>query len=219
MQNKREFHAEFSKLPATGFRARELGETLYFTGKRCSKGHLSTRYASSGNCSQCIAENRGNVLINHKGRSSKRSEANQALAVIAVENGHLEYQAIDPCPHGHYRRYVTTNNCIDCDVEKRLQRSENARWSRVKKEYGLSKLNVDQMLYAQNCLCLICEKTITNGYHIDHCHSTGKVRGLLCQKCNQAIGLLHESEYLFAKATQYIKEHNATTQGISIKSS
>jgi hypothetical protein len=212
MANKHEFHADFSKLPATGVRARELGETLYFTGKRCSKGHLSTRYASSGNCSDCIAIHRGKVEINHKGRSSKRSSENQAKAIAAFDLGLLEYKSNSACPHGHYRRYVTTNNCIDCDVDSRAKRAEKARWARVKKEYGLSELDVAQMLNKQNCQCVICSINIQTGYHIDHCHSTGKVRSLLCSKCNQAIGLLQESEHLFAKATQYIKEHNATSR-------
>jgi hypothetical protein len=210
MAKKHEFHTEFSKLPATGQRARELGETLYFTGKRCTKGHLSTRYASSGNCAECIANARGKAAINSSGRSSKRSSANHMAALTALKNGLLEYMADKACPHGHYRRYVTTNNCIDCDVEMRAKRSEKARWARIKKEYGLLESDVSRMLEKQGCLCMICDTNIQNGYHIDHCHATKKVRGLLCQKCNQAIGLLKESEALFFRAAQYIKEQNAT---------
>jgi hypothetical protein len=210
MAKKHEFHPEFSKLAATGIRARELGQTLYFTGKRCLKGHLSPRYASSGNCVECIANARGKASINSSGRSSKRSAVNHAAALAAIDAGALEYVSDAACPSGHYRRYVTTNNCIDCDVDSRAKRSEKARWARVKKEYGLSELDVAQMLSKQNCQCVICTINIETGYHIDHCHSTGKVRGLLCQKCNQAIGLLRESESLFFKAAQYIKEHNAT---------
>lgn len=206
MAKKHEFHPEFSKLAATGLRARELGQMLYFTGKRCLKGHLSPRYASSGNCVECIANTRGKASIN----SNKRSAVNHAAALAAIAGGALEYLSDSACPHGHYRRYVTTNNCIDCDVEKRAKRAEKARWARIKKEYGLSKLDVAQMLNKQNFQCVICSINVQNGYHVDHCHSTGKVRGLLCQKCNQAIGLLRESELLFFKAAEYIKEHNAT---------
>jgi hypothetical protein len=211
MAKKHEFHPEFSKFPATGFRARELGQTLYFTGKRCLKEHLSPRYASSGNCVECIAKARGKASINSSGRSSKRSAVNHASALAAIADGALEYLADAACPHGHYRRYVTTNNCIDCDVESRAKRTDKKRWARVQKLYGLSELDVAQMLIKQNCECLICNINIKNGYHIDHCHSTGKVRGLLCQKCNQAIGLLQESETLFLKASQYIEKHNAAT--------
>lgn len=209
MAKKHEFHLKFSKLSATGLRARELGQTLYFTGKRCLKEHLSPRYASSGNCVECIANARGKTSINSKGRSSKRSAVNHAAALVAIADGALEYLSDSACPHGHYRRYVTTNNCIDCDVESRAKRAEKARWERIKKEYGLSELDVAQMLNKQNFQCVICSINIKNGYHVDHCHSTGKVRNLLCQKCNQAIGLLQESESLFFKAAEYIKEHNA----------
>ena len=210
MAKKHEFHPEFSKLAATGFRAREFGQTLYFTGKRCLKGHLSPRYASSGNCVECIANARGKASINLSGRSSKRSASNHAAALAAIDGGALEYLSDAACPKGHYRKYVTTNNCIDCDVEKRSQRTEKARWVRVKKLYSLSESDVTKMLDKQNCKCVICSINIQTGYHIDHCHLTGKVRGLLCQKCNQAIGLLRESESLFFKAAEYIKEHNAT---------
>jgi hypothetical protein len=210
MAKKHEFHPEFSKMPATGQRARELGEILYFTGKRCTKGHLSPRYASSGNCSECIANARGKASINFSGRSSRRSSENHAAALTALSNGLLEYMADKACPHGHYRRYVKTNNCIDCDVETRSKRSEKSKWARVKKEYGLTESDVAQMLKKQGCQCLICDININAGYHIDHCHSTNKVRGLLCQKCNQAIGLLRENESLFFKAAEYIRGHNAT---------
>ncbi|CAB4161120.1 Recombination endonuclease VII [uncultured Caudovirales phage] len=211
MAKKHEFHPEFSKLTATGLRARQLGQTLYFTGKRCLKGHLWPRYASSGNCVECIANARGQASINSKGKSSKRSAVNHAAALAAIDSGALEYLSDAACPHGHYRRYVTTNNCIDCDVESRTQRAEKARWARIKKEYGLSELDVTQMLNEQNFQCEICNINIQNGYHVDHCHATGKVRALLCQKCNQAIGLLRESESLFFKAAEYIKEHNAAS--------
>ena len=211
MAKKHEFHPEFSKLPATGQRARELGETLYFTGKRCTKGHLSPRYASSGNCSECIANARGKASININGKSSKRSASNHAAAMAAIDKGSLEYMSDSACPNGHYRRYVTTNNCIDCDAVSREKRAEKARWARIKKEYGMSQSDVLQMLAAQNFQCVICSINIQAGYHVDHCHSTGTVRGLLCQKCNQAIGLVKENEELFFKAAKYIKEHNATS--------
>lgn len=211
MAKKHEFHSEFSKLPATAHRAKELGETLYFTGKRCIKDHLAPRYASSGNCIECIAKVRGKLFINSVKKSRKRSATNHETALNALANGLLEYLSDKSCPQGHYRRYVTTGNCIDCDVETRAKRSEKARWARIKKEYGLTEFDVNQMLDKQDCQCMICSTNIKSGYHIDHCHATNKVRGLLCQKCNQAIGLLKESELLFFKAAEYIRCWNATS--------
>lgn len=208
MANPTEFHQEFSLLPATKFRALEIGETYYFTGKRCSKNHLSPRYASSGNCVECIAEARGKAKINKRGKSSIRSDENQKLALKAVENGFTEYESTKPCPSGHYTRYVTTNNCVTCAKERQKNRNDYCRWLRIKKEYGITKDQVFLMLENQKNECEICKTSLLNGYHIDHCHKTNKVRGLLCQKCNQAIGLLKEDESLFFRAAQYIRDNN-----------
>jgi hypothetical protein len=209
MANKHEFHSEFSKLPSAGFRAREIGETIYFTGKKCLKGHLSPRYASSGNCIECIANARGKAAINSSGKSSKRSLINHTAALAAAANGNLEYLSDSPCPKGHYRRYITTNNCIDCNNQAQTNRAKRNKWARVQKLYGLSEFNVLEILNKQNFKCVICTTEIQTTYHIDHCHSTGIVRGLLCSKCNQAIGLLQESKIFFLKALQYIESHNA----------
>jgi len=46
---------------------------------------------------------------------------------------------------------------------------------------------------------------------IDHCHSTKKVRGLLCNKCNQAIGLFGENEEKLNSAINYLRAQNATS--------
>lgn len=205
MAKKHEHHPEYKHLPATGLRARELGETYYFTGKRCTKDHLSPRYASSGNCVQCIANARGKVEINKKGISSKRSEENQKLALEAISKGFTEYLSVTPCPKGHYRKFVTTNNCIDCGLVNNKKRADQAKWSRVKKEYGLSQIEVEEMLAKQNFECEICKASIKTKYHIDHCHKTGKVRSLLCSKCNQAIGLLDEDQSKIQNAADYLK--------------
>lgn len=205
MAKKHEHHPIHKHLPATGVRARELGQTYYFTGKRCTKGHLSPRYASSGNCIDCIAKARGKTSINRKGKSSKRSEANHVAALKALENGFTEYLSADPCPQGHYRRYVTTNNCIDCNDAKRAERAKKSRWARIKKEYGLSACEVDEMLKQQSYSCHICEADIKSNYHIDHCHKSGKVRSLLCPRCNQAIGLFDENKSRLQKAADYIE--------------
>jgi hypothetical protein len=208
MAKRHEFHEKYSNLPATGLRAIQLNERYYFTGKRCTKNHLSPRYATSGNCIQCIAEKRGQASIIKKERFVKRNKENLEKTMLAIENGLIKYESTTECPQGHYLRFVSSNNCCECSFVSQEKRKERTRWLRIKKEYGLSEQEVKNMLFVQKNLCQICELDITKNYHIDHCHKTNKVRSLLCQKCNQAIGLLKESEYLFDKATQYIRQHN-----------
>lgn len=59
--------------------------------------------------------------------------------------------------------------------------------------YGITQAEVDALIEAQGNLCAICRGE-RNGagtrLHIDHCHDTGRVRGMLCSKCNTAVGLL-----------------------------
>lgn len=208
MANKTEHHQEFSKYPATGHRARELGVTHYFTGKRCSKGHLHLRYASSGNCVMCIEEKRGTVELNFRGKSSKRNNENQKLAEQALSNGHKTYISTKLCKHGHKERFVGTNNCVQCGMLQYWKRKDDAKWMRIKKLYGFTKDCFYKMLKKQNNQCSICSIELTEkNTHIDHCHDSGKVRSLLCSRCNQGIGLLDESIERFYSAIKYLKKH------------
>lgn len=86
--------------------------------------------------------------------------------------------------------------------------------SHLKCKYSLSLKEYEKMLQAQNGACAICEKPETvrqkskiKRLSVDHCHITGRVRGLLCVRCNVAIGLLKENEDIFKKALDYKKKY------------
>jgi hypothetical protein len=73
------------------------------------------------------------------------------------------------------------------------------------RKYGLTPQQFDSMMTLQSGACAIC-KTKEKGFPmIDHCHSTGRVRGLLCMQCNQGIGKLKDSEMLLRAAIKYLK--------------
>lgn len=73
--------------------------------------------------------------------------------------------------------------------------------------YGLSLEQYKQMLQAQNGVCKIC-KGLDNGpwnrLAVDHCHTTGKVRGLLCAKCNKGLGQFCDNPQLLKQAAEYL---------------
>ena len=79
-------------------------------------------------------------------------------------------------------------------------------------KYGLSMSDFNNLLLAQNNRCAICNEPLdlTNSYriHIDHNHLTGKVRGILCNKCNLAIGLLRDNPEYTKRATEYLERNN-----------
>ena len=85
-----------------------------------------------------------------------------------------------------------------------VDRSADQRFRR----YGITKEKYMEMLNIQNRSCAICNETAKNdhGFHIDHNHITGNVRGLLCGKCNMALGMLQEREDLFLSAVRYLRE-------------
>lgn len=80
------------------------------------------------------------------------------------------------------------------------------KW-RLKTIFGITPEIYNTMLLSQNSCCAICCRTEPTGYgwHIDHCHTTQKVRGLLCSKCNQGIGLLEENIETLKKAIKYLE--------------
>lgn len=61
--------------------------------------------------------------------------------------------------------------------------------SRIRRMFGITPNRYFEMLSEQNELCKICKKPVNNKrLAVDHCHETGKVRGLLCSKCNAFLG-------------------------------
>lgn len=86
---------------------------------------------------------------------------------------------------------------------------EKARSAKLKSGYGINLDDYNQIFDSQNGLCAICkEKEIRGTYLcVDHNHITGKVRGLLCSKCNSAIGYLNEDIDIFLEAIKYLKKY------------
>jgi hypothetical protein len=80
---------------------------------------------------------------------------------------------------------------------------ENQRLRRA----GVSKEVYRNYLKTHNGLCDICQQAerLKRALCIDHCHKTGKFRGLLCATCNRAIGLLKDSPDLLRRATEYLQ--------------
>lgn len=86
----------------------------------------------------------------------------------------------------------------------------------LQKYYKIGIAEYTSMLESQNGLCAICRKPetiIIKGkvlrLSIDHCHTTGKIRGLLCSHCNHAIGKFEDSIDSLKAAITYLEKHNA----------
>lgn len=86
---------------------------------------------------------------------------------------------------------------------------ETYKWRIRLGKHKMSKQGFFDLLEKQDNKCALCNKPFEglwkNDLHIDHCHETGKVRGLLCRPCNVALGMFGDNEEGLAKALNYIK--------------
>jgi Autographiviridae endonuclease VII len=102
--------------------------------------------------------------------------------------------------------------------ERRRARDREAqRKQRFKKVYGISLADYDMMFARQGGACAICKRA-DRTLCVDHCHVTGKVRGLLCAKCNSALGFCNDDPGHLLAAAAYLRafrdrEHPRVTEG------
>ena len=100
-----------------------------------------------------------------------------------------------------------------------LNNPEKYFFNQIKAKYGISKEKYLNLIEIQNNKCAICfkEESSLNNWKqgevrrlaIDHCHSTGKVRGLLCTRCNITLGAVEDNvQTLKNMATYSEKNHD-----------
>jgi len=78
----------------------------------------------------------------------------------------------------------------------------------IRRKYGITQKQYDDMLMQQDNGCAICGKTEEpdgRRLAIDHCHATGKVRGVLCNNCNNGLGAFGDNIEGMKKAIQYLQ--------------
>lgn len=109
--------------------------------------------------------------------------------------------------------------CKDCfRIRRNIHRKANPEFRRhevVRDLYGITIAQYKQMVIDQKGLCAICGQPETwrwkgklCGLTVDHDHKTGKIRGLLCNACNRALGNFHDSQALLESAIAYLKSHS-----------
>jgi len=88
---------------------------------------------------------------------------------------------------------------------------QRMRWYNVKGTYGIDEVEYRKMLDAQGGTCAICKSPDPGWkhewFHIDHCHKTGKVRGLLCNGCNPGLGSFGDDPSRLRLAAEYLENH------------
>ena len=78
--------------------------------------------------------------------------------------------------------------------------------AKLKAKYGITLEQYEAMVKEQKGVCYICKSENPNRkLNVDHCHKTGKIRKLLCNKCNMTLGLLNDSSELLKQFIFYLR--------------
>lgn len=112
--------------------------------------------------------------------------------------------------------------CRFCKVEKSniefykrngLLRTECKKCVNLKHNFNITEIEYNNLLKIQNNCCAICKSNFSHNHQngksaslaVDHCHDTGKIRGLLCSKCNLGLGQFKDNENFLIQAIEYLK--------------
>lgn len=148
--------------------------------RECANGHIARFYSIHGKwCADC-----GNRRYRERwgaGFGSKRNKRRSHERLMGLAG----------------RERVAEKN--------RIYREGN-KGRYLKHQYGLTLADYAAMLEKQRGLCAICGKQ-NKKLVVDHNHSTGKVRALLCRSCNTGIGCLKESPDIFNRALKYLEAY------------
>jgi hypothetical protein len=120
------------------------------------------------------------------------------------------YQFFDRWTDKHY----LSARCKPCHQEYRRQSLTTIRNRKAEKlqlRYGMTYEQWEAMREAENYSCMICgitEEELGKRLDVDHCHSSGKVRGLLCNPCNTVLGHARDKIEILEAAATYLKENS-----------
>lgn len=125
-----------------------------------------------------------------------------------------------PCTAAYQAQWKAKLSAEKLREYKEARCDTSSRRSYLRAKYGIDTRDFADLLKKQGGLCAICRKPETRlaeaGKHkqkrysmcVDHCHKTGKIRGLLCCRCNRTIGGMNDDPALLRAAANYLEAHH-----------
>jgi NAD-dependent SIR2 family protein deacetylase len=102
-------------------------------------------------------------------------------------------------------RRANSERYRETQARYRKLRVSEQRADHLKRTFGLTLEAYEDLLALQHGACAVCNATPRRiALHVDHDHETGEIRGLLCFRCNNALGLLREDVVILERALQYV---------------
>lgn len=156
----------------------------------CEKHSNSYIRKKDSECSQCVKNTRTRKF-NEEIRLGIRNKLPHDCKIHVKSNGNRK------------------GECITCLQSKKF----NSRRHELKNNFKITLEDYDKMHQGQNGVCAVCDKTnkaeksgIVRNLAVDHCHLTGKIRGLLCRDCNLALGFAKDSKDILLKMIGYLNK-------------
>ncbi|MEU3900425.1 endonuclease VII domain-containing protein [Streptomyces sp. NPDC045251] len=121
---------------------------------------------------------------------------------VEVPEGHKLCRTCgDINPHSEWTRNRTASDglatlCKSC-------KAAQGRAGHLKRQYGITEAERDALIASQGGVCCIC--LAAPAAHVDHCHETGRVRGVLCFSCNAALGQFKDRPDAIRRAAAYVE--------------
>ncbi|RPF32182.1 recombination endonuclease VII [Streptomyces sp. TLI_185] len=144
-------------------------------------------------CRECAAEYY---------RQRQEAKGKKVREKVSVPPGHKRCpQCEEVKPHSEWELNKSSSDgwasyCRAC-------RAERNRVSYFKRKYGLTPAELDALIEEQRGICCIC--LAAPAEHVDHCHKTGRVRGVLCFSCNAALGQFKDRPDAIRRAAAYVE--------------
>lgn len=174
--------------------AQQIGDRTY-QGSSCKKCQGTTRYTTNGSCIKCSQVYRPEV--HKKYHATDKAKQKAAARADGYKLSGKRKETLN--------KFHLTHPNLNIDYYQR--RKMIFRLKEIERKYGLSEISLLTMLDSQNNQCKICLANITilgRSMCVDHCHATGKVRGLLCHKCNIGIGMFEDDVKRMGRAMDYL---------------
>jgi hypothetical protein len=202
-----------NNLPISKAKARSINSILYFTGKPCPKGHISPRYVSTGACVTCNSDNRkkrdkkikvcrkcGQQYTKRSCLACNPKQKRNADQKAAHREQMKQWRLTKPERYAAYKKSRRVNTLLSI-AKSRAKRLGIA-------PYAVSNAKeLEIWIKAQPKYCAIC-KRIGTELVIDHDHSTGRLRGMLCRYCNRLAGIIEHYGHLLTAAKEYLSSHS-----------
>lgn len=181
---------------------------MRYSAARCDKLHASRPKRTRNMCASCYVQWTIHRTPAQRDKAKKRREDKRHRLCRYCHGVREHWRNRKGMCHSCYVRQWQRAN-----VEKYRA---TMRKSTLKTAYGLTVLQYDNMLKNQGNACALCERTVTDiKLCVDHDHETGRVRSLLCYRCNLFLGWIEKNPTLVSLMQQYLLIHKDTVPSIS----